>query len=131
MNTRNARFLIAALALALIGLTGGALANRGSVEPTQQMAVDLTITPSAEHPGAYRCAARFTELASGRVVAEPQVLFRSGEDARMRLDMAFDGKATQVDIVVSASSENRTATVQVDLQRGEARSTLQKVIVTL
>lgn len=115
---------------ALIALSGGVLANT-SEGGSPALAVEVSITPAAEHDGAYACTVRLSDIATGKVLSEPTIIFRSGEEAQFRSDMQVQGKTSEVIMTVSADAAKRAATVRVELAAGESRSTVQVMNVQL
>ena len=114
----------------LLAMAGALLATSGGAA-MPALSADIAISPAAQHDGAYSCTARISDAATGTVLSEPTVLFRSGEDATLRSGVELQGKASEVIVTVSADAAKRTATVRVELVDGGRRSTVQAVNVQL
>ncbi len=131
--TNRGRLVLAAAALVFVGLVASlkaAPAARPSVA-TPAIGVELAIAPSSHGDGTYTCTASLRDLATGQVLSEPRVVFRSGESAEMRSGLTLDGEPAHVDLAIAADGTDRTASVRVDFTRGEARTTIQSVRVHL
>lgn len=127
---RNRVFIFSTLLVAMLALAGAVLATSGSAAPPS-LSADIAISPAVQHEGAYTCTARISDAATGEVLSEPTVLFRSGEDAMLRSGVQLQGKASEVLVTVSADAAKKTATVRVELVDGGKRSTVQAVSVQL
>ncbi|MFP3941674.1 MAG: hypothetical protein ACLF0P_15355 [Thermoanaerobaculia bacterium] len=129
--TRPATYaLIATLPILAVGLTAFTAAPPAA-SLAQHIRVEAEISPSTEHEDAYACEVVVTDSATGEVLAAPEVLFRSGEEARARSGVARDGHTAQVDVFASAASDQRTATIRVDLTRDDVTTNLHTVRVKL
>lgn len=129
--TRRATYaLIATLPILAVGLTAFTAAPPAA-SLAQHIRVEAEISPSTEHEGAYVCEIVFTDSATGEVLGAPAVHFRSGEDARARSGVAWNGHTSQIDVFASAASDERTATIRVDLTRDGVTTNLHSVRVQL
>lgn len=116
----------------LVGLCAVLFAAATAViaEVPAPLAVEVAIAPATGVQGAYTCTARVTD-ATGEVVSEPMIVFRSGEEAMLRSGLQVQGKPAEVLLAVSADSTKQTAEVRVELVAGESRFTLQSLKVQL
>ena len=121
---------LAVVLLTMLAVAGAVLALSGGSAPPA-LSAEIAISPAAQHDGAYSCTARISDAATGAVLSEPTVLFRSGEDATLRSGVELQGKASEVIVTVSADAAKRTAAVRVELVDGGRRSTVQAVNVQL
>lgn len=131
--THRRRLVLAAAALVVVSLvaTLGAapVARPSSAAPA--IGVEVEIAPSTRGDGTYTCTASLRDLATGQVLSEPRVVFRSGESAETRSGLSLDGEQAHVELAIAANGADRTATVRVDFTRGDARTTIQSVRVHL
>ena len=131
MKSRILMLVGAVAVTALIALSGGVLANTGS-GGGPALGIEVSISQAAGREGVYACTARISDAATGEVLSEPSVLFRSGEEAQTRSSgVKIQGKASDLIVTVSADAAKRAATVRVELAAGASRSALQVVNVQL
>lgn len=130
MKSRVLILVSVVVVAALIALPGSVFANTsGAGGPA--LGTEVSITPAAGRDGAYVCTARILDAATGAVLSEPSIIFRSGEKAEFRSGVQVQGKASEIIVTVSADASRRAATVRVELAAGASRSTVQVMSVQL
>lgn len=123
------------LAAALGGVALTAAAERPAIpnlaDPVR-LGAAVSIEPAAGRPGTFLCKLKVTDLGSGEVLAEPQVLFLQGQKAMTRAGIQSD-KGIQQEIVmtVEVNQEATAATYELAVDRGGQRISTQQATVTL
>lgn len=103
--------LMAGTRIGRIVLLASALGTLPSLALAASYGLSVKISPSAKHEGAYELAATVSDLATGKVVSAPRLLFVRGEEAT-------------TSTVVPESRHEVTVTANVDAGQSSASYTL-------
>lgn len=107
---------------ALAALVPGTVA-KGTDPIPERLGFEVRIEASEDGSRIYECLATITDLDSGAVVSEPHLKFRAGEPAGMTI---ANGK-TEVELLVSVGADERVATFQADVTRGQKKRSAHKI----
>ena len=117
--------------LSCVALVLALFATRADAEyPVGPFGVDVTIERQLD--GTYQCAAVVAQLSSGEVVAAPQLRFRSGDEATVRVGTKdSEGRPAELKFEVSADESTGTAQFRMIAVQGGAEQQLHQVRVRL
>ncbi len=116
--------LLAALAL---GATAASPSDTPAAAPSagERMGVKMTIQKASGAPGAYVCRTTVVDLAANKVLAEPSIEFKMGENGKSTT--RDDGYSVEVSVVVSNGGEQVDHVVE--LRRGGVLTARQATTV--
>jgi hypothetical protein len=133
-RSRGLSALVLAALLAGAALTAAAADRSATPKPPDSLrwGAAVKIEPAASRPGAFVCKLKVTDLASGQVLSEPQVLFLQGQKAVTRTGIQSDaGTQQEILLTVEVNQDATTATYELAVDRGGQRISTQQATVTL
>ena len=92
----------------LVVLPALASAAEPPARPSGQFALEVAFSRAAE-PGAYVCTAKVTDIADGRVLAQPRVTARAGEPAVTHSGFSAAGGSHDVAVTFTVRSGHEVA----------------------
>lgn len=130
---RNRWSNLALLVLAtVLGIAALAAADRGRELPDlERLSAAVTIRPAPDREGAFVGTMRLTDLASGEVLSEPQVLFRKGDKATARSGFKSSQGLREVVLTLEVNAEATAATYDLSVKSDGKVISLQQATVTL
>jgi hypothetical protein len=108
--------VVVLLAVSAIGVAAVFASDTPAAAPAvgERMGVKMTIQKASGEPGAYVCQTTVVDLAANKVLAEPSLQFKMGENAKSTT--RDEGYSVEVAVVVSNGGEQVDHVVE--LRRG-------------
>jgi hypothetical protein len=127
---RNLAVLVLAVVLGVAALT--AAADRGGELPDlDRLSAAVKIEPVPGQEGTFLGTMRLTDLASGDLLSEPQVLFRKGQKATARSGFKSSKGLREVVLTLEVNAEATAATYDLSVKSDGQLMSSQQATITL